>query len=39
MLNWIENNIEQNMLSKKPDSIYISESIEDLMMNIETHEI
>ena len=39
MLNWIENNVEQNMLSKKPDSIYISESIEDLMKNIETHEI
>jgi len=39
LLKWIEKNIELNMLSKMPDSVYVSNSIDELIEMIQANEV
>ena len=39
LLKWLEKNIEQNMLSKMPDTVFVSDSIEGLIASIKKNEI
>ncbi|MAA92272.1 MAG: hypothetical protein CMQ57_01915 [Gammaproteobacteria bacterium] len=39
LLKWIEKNIELNMLSKMPDSVYVSHSIDELIETIQANEV
>ncbi len=39
LLKWLDKNIEQNMLSKMPDTVFVSDSIEGLIERIKKNEI
>jgi uncharacterized protein (TIGR00730 family) len=39
LLKWLDKNIEQNMLSKMPDTVFVSDSIEGLIESIKKNEI
>ena len=39
LLKWLDKNIEQNMLSKMPDAVCVSDSIEGLIKSIKKNEI
>tara|TARA_B100000035_G_scaffold184906_1_gene157742 strand:- start:1102 stop:1641 length:540 start_codon:yes stop_codon:yes gene_type:complete len=39
LLQWLDKNIEQNMLSKMPDAVCVSDSIEGLIKSIKKNEI
>jgi uncharacterized protein (TIGR00730 family) len=39
LLKWLDKNIKQNMLSKMPDTVFVSDSIEGLIESIKKNEI